>query len=495
MSRVLSNKVEQVVLQPVIPTSVNLEVSARCNLKCPSCAVGNFAEDEPSKGINKFLSPLEFAKILVSLRRLFDSNKALPRLYLYSWGEPFLNPDLQEIVHTAKRNGFFCGLSTNLNLWKRVEDVLDEYPDELVVSLSGLTKETYELSHTGGNANIVRQNLEKLGKAVAKREYRTEVKVNYHIYRHNFGDVSEVAEMCDRLKFSFMPTIAYYMPVENLVRSFNGDKTFVPNKIAESLIVPLEQQQAIAAKGLSSEIERFGRESELQTIDHRRCSLIEERLDIDVEGVVRLCCATYTSGLIPEKKISEYTSLDEIRSRRLEASICQDCKDLGCDRVYLLKDRSEWIKYLDNVIKESGEESFSVRDGEIQISAETESNLLQQLVESTNSGNYQVAENKLRRLRQVEQSKYGDGWYKKIMEGLYGDGSAKAGLSYPQNPVLGMFLEGVLLRNYQGKQLEAKVMFEEALALNESFRIQADSRLFSAELKKILEEWIKLPAT
>ncbi len=69
----------------------SIDVASRCNLKCPSCPQGN-GIDRAAK--NELMKP----ELLDSILRKATAECKLSFVYLYDWGEPFLNPALPELI-------------------------------------------------------------------------------------------------------------------------------------------------------------------------------------------------------------------------------------------------------------------------------------------------------------------------------------------------------------------------------------------------------------
>lgn len=84
-----------------------LEVTGRCNLKCPHCEVrGGEAEADPP---------------LTHVYRMIDSIATVPefRMLVLTGGEPLLRRDIYEVVRYARDNGFEVTIATNGTLISR----------------------------------------------------------------------------------------------------------------------------------------------------------------------------------------------------------------------------------------------------------------------------------------------------------------------------------------------------------------------------------------
>lgn len=73
---------------------IRLEISSYCNLRCPSCEVPKWKHDHPRLA----RLPIEY------IRDVLDSTKSgLCNLWLYNYGEPFLDHRLLDILRLAKQ--------------------------------------------------------------------------------------------------------------------------------------------------------------------------------------------------------------------------------------------------------------------------------------------------------------------------------------------------------------------------------------------------------
>ena len=107
-----------------LPLEIAIEITSRCSLNCIFCERKKSTENIP----------------LESVKNLLDQIKELNiRKARFTGGEPFLHPQLAEIIRYAKDKGFSVGLNTNAtvsfndNMLKRLEDCLDT----LLVSFQG----------------------------------------------------------------------------------------------------------------------------------------------------------------------------------------------------------------------------------------------------------------------------------------------------------------------------------------------------------------------
>lgn len=326
---------------------VNIEVVGTCNLRCPSCPVGNYGDNRWSGNTKGVMEPELFLKIMQKVRT--DFNPLETCIALYSWGEPLIHPKIGKLVEIAKSTGFKVNLSSNLNYIRHLPDALAAGVDEIVVSLSGMHADTYETTHRGGNVENLIANLRELARL---RSLLTSppppVFVNFHLYRHNLGrDLKEITELCRELDFTVLTNIAFFMPIEKMIGIAEGKiDARPPATVANLFIVPIEEQLRISAH--------------LPPSSH--CDLRDNRLDIDIDGSVKLCCSVFEKSWNVAESYLE-TSFSEIQRRRFASNLCKSCISRGIDKIYTQNAvLSAWQTHANKVFIEQ-EEKLIYMDG------------------------------------------------------------------------------------------------------------------------------------
>jgi MoaA/NifB/PqqE/SkfB family radical SAM enzyme len=166
------------------PSFFTLEPANLCNLSCPECVTG-------SNGLNRkhtFLS-LDDARIIIgSLRR----HAMIANLYFQ--GEPILNPELPEIIKTCSNARIYSIVSTNgQNLTKEIaERLVGSGLKKIIVSLDGITQETYAKYRVRGQLDKVLNAINHL--SAAKKELRKSypvIEVQFIAFRHNEHEIDE----------------------------------------------------------------------------------------------------------------------------------------------------------------------------------------------------------------------------------------------------------------------------------------------------------------
>jgi radical SAM protein with 4Fe4S-binding SPASM domain len=136
------------------PLELVMDPSNICNLHCPLCPTGQGRSDR-SKGKMSFNN---FKRTIDELGRY------LYRIDLHNWGEPLLNPDLFKMIAYAHVHGIEVRVSSNLNAidQTKAEKLVKSGLDVLIVSLDGVSQETYSKYRVGGSFEKVTNGIKTI---------------------------------------------------------------------------------------------------------------------------------------------------------------------------------------------------------------------------------------------------------------------------------------------------------------------------------------------
>ena len=291
------------------PYVFNVDIVGTCNLRCPSCPIGNTNSHMLPGGamaIDKLDSIVKKAK-----REL-----GYVSFHLYNWTEPFIHPKIGAAIEAVKRNGVACHLSTNLNLDKHLAEVAEAAPTSIRVSTSGFTQEIYSQTHKEGDIEKVKINMEKLSSLVKQNGGMTELNVLFHRYLGNHEDEAQMRLFAEQLGYTFEAVWAYLMPLEkNIAFAENGlNSPFLSDSdinLIEKLALPIGESIAVA-----------------KTKRTRDCILRSQQYALDSDGNVSLCCAVYNSN---ERIVGNYLAdpHEVLLAKKYENPICKTCMKHG----------------------------------------------------------------------------------------------------------------------------------------------------------------------
>lgn len=290
-----------------------IDIVGNCNLRCPTCPVGNFPNAEREKGF----MPVElFRQIIAKIQK--DNVVAKPAIFLFNWGEPLLHPNLSEIIRIIHDAGFASHLSTNLNVERGLKELVKSNPSDLKISISGLTPETYSKTHVRGDISLVKSNMYLLRYYMNRYKSSTQVWVGHHIYRNNQQQVQMMASLCEELGFEHHPIAAFYQPIEQLIALVEGRNKDIPI-LQELLEHPLDYLPRIKSS-------RSGRYD---------CELRFNQTVINFDGTVALCCSVYDKENMLNASFLEH-SQTELQEMKYAHPFCMKC--IGHGMAYMPND-------------------------------------------------------------------------------------------------------------------------------------------------------------
>lgn len=310
-------------------TEIRIDVSGICNLRCPSCHVGNHSGKDFSYEGRGFMEPGLFAEILDKIEREVPEN---PAVYLFTLGEPLLNPHIPEMVAQIHDHGWMAVLSSNLSLHYDWERLLIRKPEVLKVSVSGFTQEVYGATHKGGNIELVKKNMLEIHRLIEKYNLPVRVMVGYHIYTNNRRrELEHMREFCRELGFLFQPVQAQYFNMfkrTGYTPFTQEDERFIremydnPEQILTTdRILPDNIHGAEGEAGSRNKNTVGAADGEPENMS---CRNLRDKLFLDYDGRVMLCELFHREAIF--KKYLDIP-LDEIQDWRKNHWICRRCRE------------------------------------------------------------------------------------------------------------------------------------------------------------------------
>lgn len=289
---------------------MNVEIvgMGQCNLKCPSCPVGNMREIHNPMG---FMKPEMLAEIVRK-----GVSEGVPDYGLFNWGEPLLHPRITEMVRAVQDNGGRCFLSSNLNHKSDWDALMASNPHSLRISCSGFTQANYGETHRGGDIEKVKVHMRELAEARTRAGATTDLHMLFHRYKNNLDDERLMRAYCAELGIRFEHVWAYLMPLEKILAFETGGYHSPGLNDEDRRIIDrmgIDITQALAA----SKAKR-----------NQACTLLENQMTIDSKGDVMLCCGVYE---VEGHVIAPYLSTDTaaIQAKKRQHPTCGPCMEAG----------------------------------------------------------------------------------------------------------------------------------------------------------------------
>ncbi|MBT0812429.1 SPASM domain-containing protein [Litoribacter ruber] len=137
-----------------LPTSLSIEPTTSCNLRCPECPSGLRSFSRATGMLDEEL-----------FKSAIDQMKGhLSYLHLYFQGEPYLHPNFLDLVKYADSHKIFTATSTNAHYLtpKNIQNTVEFGLKQLIVSVDGTSQEIYQNYRIGGKLAKVTEGIQNL---------------------------------------------------------------------------------------------------------------------------------------------------------------------------------------------------------------------------------------------------------------------------------------------------------------------------------------------
>jgi radical SAM protein with 4Fe4S-binding SPASM domain len=295
-----------------LPVFFQIEPTNRCNLSCILCPV--------TDGLDRPAIDLD----LTTFKRIVDeTTDSMLVLYLWNWGEPFLNPSLYEMISYAKQQRIFVISSTNGHCFANMEDVdklLASGLDLLTFSVDGISQNTYEKYRKGGNLSSV---LDGIRIIVARKKFlgteKPLINLRFIVMNHNEHEIPQLREFAESLGVD-------YLSLKTLNPFF--EDPYAENR-TEKLVNNFLPRE--------SRYHRFLSEKNVKNVfrqGQNPCKALWNSMTINSSGTICSCCCDckekYALGNIKDSSVKTIWRSDSYRKMRRQFST--DWKGIGLCR-------------------------------------------------------------------------------------------------------------------------------------------------------------------
>jgi radical SAM protein with 4Fe4S-binding SPASM domain len=282
-----------------VPFYLTLESGNVCNLRCPLCPTTHRGASLPRGMLT-----------LENAQRIIDRFPGLLVVNLSLWGEPFLNPQIFDIVRYARRKKIQTIIQSNLSLPRfdepTAQRILDSDLSELWLSIDGASAETYSVYRRRGEFDLVMANLRllrRLQRDQGKRNPRIVWKMV--VNRFNEHEIRDAKRVADELGVEFLAVDIY-----------------APQDIAADWS-PVAKT---AAAGVKTHTDRMA-----------QCYPLWQVMTVNFNGDVFPCCSEWSPndalGNVLRQPVSDIWNDGEYRRRRrLNKSGPPKCDDCHIDK-------------------------------------------------------------------------------------------------------------------------------------------------------------------
>ena len=157
------------------PEHVVVDLTNRCNNNCIACWTKSPLLDGSGPDSGWHRQQLSTQVVHQLIEELAALGTKIVRFT--GGGEPFLHPDIYELISAVKRQDMFCAVTTSLGMVRSgdVERLIATGVDELSVSLWAADEETYQATHPGKSGERFSE-ITRVLRAVAARKRKSRLR-------------------------------------------------------------------------------------------------------------------------------------------------------------------------------------------------------------------------------------------------------------------------------------------------------------------------------
>lgn len=173
------------------PIAVSIEPTTACNLRCPEC---------PS-GLRSFTRPTGKLDLNLFARLIGELAPRTSYLTFYFQGEPYLHPDFLSMVELANTHRMYTATSTNAHFLndENARKTIESGLDRLIISIDGVTQESYESYRKEGSLQKVLEGTENIIKWKKKLGSRTPAVIwQFLVVKPNEHEISSLYTLADQ---------------------------------------------------------------------------------------------------------------------------------------------------------------------------------------------------------------------------------------------------------------------------------------------------------
>ncbi len=199
------------------PTSVRLEASSRCQLRCPSC---------PTTA--KTIHPLVGSGVLKfqDFRSFLEANRGVTKIELSNYGEVFLNPQLLEILRFAHERKVALSMTNGVNLNHVSPELLEALVQYRVTamtcSIDGASQETYVQYRVRGDFDRVIENIRQINHhKVREASEFPRLTWQFIVFGHNEHEIDRAKQLARELNMAIHFKLSWdpdFSPVREIAR-------------------------------------------------------------------------------------------------------------------------------------------------------------------------------------------------------------------------------------------------------------------------------------
>ncbi len=174
------------------PYMLQIEPTNMCNLKCPVCPAGTDKLERERRHMQ-----LDEFKSLID-----DMKDYLLFLILWEWGEPFMHPQLPDMIRYASKHDIKTLTSTNAHFLQDnnyLKRILTSGLTTLIVAIDSLDQDMYEIYRKKGRLSKAVEGLRNLVQLKKKLRSNTRINLRMVIMKQNEHELEHMRSFAKKI--------------------------------------------------------------------------------------------------------------------------------------------------------------------------------------------------------------------------------------------------------------------------------------------------------
>lgn len=290
-----------------MPVSLSIEPAAICQLHCPECALGS----------NQLIRSNKLMDFDLYKKVIDEVEPTLLYLLLYFQGEPFLSPTIFDMITYADNKNIYTATSTNGQSIDQTvaSKIVKSGLKKIIISLDGVTQETYETYRVGGNLTKTLKAIEYINaEKIAQKSKFPEIELQMIVFRHNQHEIESFKKIGKKMK----------------VQKITIKTAQIYNYAEKIELIPTIKKY--------SRYKTINGNWELKKKLHNRCLRMWQSAVITTDGELLPCCfdknADFSYGNLNKYSVKELWNNDKalsfrkkVLSNRKSIDMCQNCSE------------------------------------------------------------------------------------------------------------------------------------------------------------------------
>lgn len=335
-------------------TVATIEISSSCNAKCRWCTTG--LKNRICPAMPEYMSPELFER---GLNRLFQLGWITEetKIELDNWGEPFLHPQLDEILRILTKKGLRFSLSTNGSIYRKLPAKALKNLERLTISIPGMSKDSYEKIHRL-DIDTVHENIRKFSADLRAAGFGKRLIINFQVYQFNISELSSARQFAEELGAVFTPHTAY----------------FKDYRIAQAFLTETMQRDELYEAATQLFLHGYQKSG---SVKETHCRLWDQVCFDQAFNLVPCCRLTTNERL---GNLFDDRS-EDLLNGRIGYAECKNCIESGqCKSIVEGGLQEDWYLYNSNIMyQEAYLDELEAQNRELDITAEAQRVRIEQL--------------------------------------------------------------------------------------------------------------------